>query len=127
MGQYPPCVGTRAIMGYAYAVPRLRGTPRSLRRAALPRQPGIGDVVRIEPRRARPAVFVVFRHALLGELRHVCKRTRRARIPKRLNTDILVITGIIALVEFMASAEFGADRIPQQLHHLDALLVVDAI
>ena len=35
--------------------------------------------------------------------------------------------GIVHLVELVAGAELGADGVPQKLHDLDALLVVDAV
>src|SRR5438477_5060131 len=80
-----------------------------LRRPRLLRQTGIGHIVRIEPSRIGPAVFVVFGHALVGERRHLLERAGRARIPQRLDADILVVAGVIALVKLMTSAEFGAD------------------
>ncbi len=38
-----------------------------------------------------------------------------------------MIAGVVHLVELVPAAEFGADRIPQELEHLDALLVADAV
>src|SRR5437588_609269 len=35
--------------------------------------------------------------------------------------DLLVAAGIIHLVEFVPRPEFGADRVPQELHQLDPL------
>src|SRR5437763_280209 len=39
---------------------------------------------------------------------------------QRLDADVLVIAGIVHLVELVAVAELGTDRVPQELHHLDA-------
>ena len=38
-----------------------------------------------------------------------------------------MVAGVVHLIEFVAAAELGADRVPQELHHLDALLVADAV
>src|SRR5262249_26274020 len=89
-----------------------------LRRPHLLRQTGIGDVVGIEPGRIGPAVFVIFGHTLVGERQHLIERARGARIPQSLDTNILVIAGIVALIELVPPAEFSADRIPQQFHDL---------
>ena len=93
----------------------------------VPRQARIGDIVRIKPGVVDPAVLVVVGHALLGERRHLVEMPVARALPQRLDADVLVVAGVVALVELVASAELGADRIPQELHHLDALLVVDAV
>ena len=38
-----------------------------------------------------------------------------------------MVAGVVHLVELVAAAEFGADRVPQQLHDLDALAIADAV
>src|SRR5437016_1964587 len=101
--------------------------PSLLRRAGDPGAAGVGDIIRIEPRSADPAVLVVFGEALLRERDHPIERARGARAPHRLDADVLVVAGVVPLVELMAPAELAADRIPEKLHHLDALLVVDAV
>src|SRR5262245_33153129 len=90
-----------------------------LGRARLSRQPRIGDVAGIKPGVA-PALLVVFGETLVGEANHAVKGTGAARIPERLDADILVVAGVVHLVELVAAAELRADRIPQQLEHLDA-------
>ena len=42
--------------------------------------------------------------------------------PQRVEADLLVVAGVVALVQFVAPAELGADRVPDQLEELDALL-----
>src|SRR5215472_14197798 len=82
---------------------------------------------RIEPGRIGPAVLVVVGHAVLGQPDHAVERARGARVPHRLDADVLVVAGVVALVELVAGTELGADRVPQELHDLDALLVADAV
>src|SRR4029450_1837222 len=85
------------------------------------------DIIRIVPGRIAPAVLVVIGHAFVRQRDHAVKRAGGARVPHRRDADVLVISGIIHLVELVAAAELGADRVPQELHHLDALLVTDAV
>src|SRR5215468_3348479 len=99
----------------------------SLRRARNAGAAGIRHIIRIEPGSADPAVLVIFGEALLGERNHTVERARAARTPHRLDANVLVVAGVVPLIELMTPAELGADRIPQELHHLDALLVVDAV
>src|SRR4030095_63630 len=87
----------------------------------------IGDVIRIETGSVAPAVLVVIGQALLGEPDHAVERAARARVPHRLDADVLVVAGVVHLVELVAAAELGAHRVPKKLHHLDALLVTDAV
>src|SRR5262249_11294426 len=96
----------------------LRLRPRRGRRGRL--------LARIEPSRIGPAVLVVVGHAVLGQPDHAVERTRGARVPHRLDADVLVVAGVVALVELVPGTELGADRVPQQLHDLDALLVAHA-
>ena len=44
---------------------------------------------------------------------------------QRVAADLLVAAGVVDLVELVAAAELGADRVPQELHQLDALDRVD--
>src|ERR1700722_5654509 len=78
---------------------RAGNSPRRLRRGSLRseavfRQARIGNVIGVEPCRIGPAVFVVFRHALLGELHHLAERAGATRVPQRLDTDVFVIAGV---------------------------------
>src|SRR5262249_5437226 len=70
-------------------------------------------LARIEPGWVGPAVLVVVGHAVLGQPDHAIERARGARIPHRLDADVLVVAGVVALVELVAGAELGADRGPQ--------------
>src|SRR4051795_336320 len=97
------------------------------RRARDARATGIGNVVGIEPASADPAVLVIFGEALLRERDHAVERAGAARAPHCLDADVLVVAGVVSLVKLMTPAELGADRVPQKLHHLDALLVIDAV
>src|SRR5262249_7424834 len=74
-----------------------------------------------------PAVLVIIGHALIGERFHLLERTVALRLLQLKHANELVAAGIVHLVKLVASAEFGADRVPQKLHDLDALLVVDAV
>src|SRR5213080_3433763 len=96
-------------------------------RRARPRRPRIRDVVGVKPGGIAPAVFVVVRKTLLGQRDHAIERAAGARAPQRLEADILVVAGVIHLVELVPAAELRANRVPQELHYLDALLVIDAV
>src|SRR5438309_11454889 len=76
---------------------------RSLRRALDPAHPRIGDVVGVEPGRIAPAVLVVIGQALLGQRDHAIERAGGARVPHRLDADVLVIAGVVHLVELVAA------------------------
>src|SRR6188768_2060443 len=99
----------------------------SLRRATRLRQSRISDVVRIEPGVGDPALLVVVGHAGIGERDHAVVGAGAPGVEQRLNADVFVITRVVDLIELMPSAELGADRIPQQLHDLDALAVIDVV
>src|SRR5262249_31055375 len=73
----------------------------------------IADVVRIDPGGVGPAVLVVIGEALIDEAYHLVERAAAARVPHRLDADVLVVAGIVHLVELVAAAELGADRVPQ--------------
>src|SRR5262249_45154853 len=68
----------------------------------------VGYVVRIDPGRILPAALVVVRHAVVRERDHAVERAGTARVPHRLDADILVVAGIVHLIEFVAAAELGA-------------------
>src|SRR3954465_16056428 len=74
-----------------------------------------------------PAVLVVIGHAPLRERLHLLEGAGGLRVLQREYTHQLVAAGVVHLVEFVTRAEFGTHRIPQHLHDLDALLVVDAV
>src|SRR5262245_22459749 len=67
----------------------------------------MGDVVRVEPRGVGPAVLVVIRHAFVGQRHHAIQRPGAARVPQRLDADVLVVAGVVHLVELVAAAELG--------------------
>ena len=64
---------------------------------------------------------------LANERDHAVIGPGRARIEQRLDADVLVVARIVDLVKLMAPAELGADRVPQQLHDLDALAIADIV
>ena len=74
-----------------------------------------------------PAVLVVVRHAALGERHHLLERAGALRQLQREDAHQIGAAGIVHLVELVARAELGANRVPEQFHRLDALLVVDAV
>src|SRR5262245_28363549 len=99
----------------------------SLRRPRVLARSAIRHVIRIKPSRTDPAVLVVLSKALLRERDHAVERARGARVPHGVDADVLVVAGVVAFVELVTAAEFGADRVPEKLHDLDALLVIDAM
>src|SRR5262249_15421179 len=84
----------------------------SLRRTRDAGATGIGHVIRVEPGRSDPAILVVFGEALLGERDHAVERAGATCAPQRLDADVLVIAGVVPLVELVAAAKLGADRVP---------------
>ena len=70
-------------------------------------------------------MLVVVGHALLGECLERSGRAVALGELQREEPDQLVVPGVVQLVELVAGTELGADRIPEKLHGLDALLVVD--
>src|SRR5581483_5347797 len=108
MIQYPPPLESLAISATHTGCPagachraghsgrtRWRGMTTELFGRAQPiRQPRIGNIARVEPRRIGPAVLVILGHTLLGERRHLVERAGAARIPQRLDADVLVIAGV---------------------------------
>src|SRR5262245_2889246 len=93
------------------------------------RGPGrrLRHVLGVEPGRVAPTLLVVVGHALLGQRHHPVERARAARVPHALDADVLVVAGVVDLVELVAAAELGPDRVPQQLHDLDALAIAHAV
>ena len=79
------------------------------------------DVVRIDQIRHRPAVQIVFGHALLGEAFVFGRLAHHVGHHQSFKADALVIAEVIALVELVPAAELGAHRVPHQLHQLDAV------
>src|SRR5262249_43770734 len=74
----------------------------------------------------RPPVEVVLRHARLRELLPAVVLARGQRAEERVAADLLVAARVVDLVELVAAAELGADRVPQELHQLDPAHGVDA-
>src|ERR1700722_16853048 len=112
--------GARAFLGARASRPLFRpsgkevraGRPRSLLRRPRGARPEVRYVVRIDPGGVGPAVLVVVRHAGIGERDHLVEGAGAARVPHRLDADVLVVAGVVHLVELVAAAELGADRVP---------------
>src|SRR5580765_7827293 len=79
------------------------------------------DVVRVDQIRHRPAVEIVFGHALLGEPLVALRGAGHFRDQERLETDALVVAEVVSLVQLVAAAELRTDRVPHQLHQLHAI------
>src|SRR5262249_30301380 len=73
-----------------------------------------------------PAGLVIIGQALLDQGFHLLERARALSMLQGKKSHEFVAARVVHLIELMACAEFTADRIPQQLHHLDPRLVVDA-
>src|SRR5579863_5062654 len=96
-------------------------------RGSLTRSAGqYAHVVGVDEVRRGPAVEVVFGHAGIGKGLPAFGLARVDRAEEGEAADLLVAAGIVDLVEFVARAELGADRIPQELHQLDPLDRSDA-
>src|SRR5688572_26327065 len=80
------------------------------------------DVVSAHHVGRRPAVQIVFRHALFGEPLVALRGARDVGHHERLEPDALVVPEVVALVQLVTPAELAADGIPEQLHQLHALL-----
>src|SRR5215813_9721505 len=65
------------------------------------------DVVRVDQVGDGPALQVVLRHALFGEAFEALRLARRHRSLERLDADLVVAAGVVALVEFVPPAELG--------------------
>ena len=64
--------------------------------------------VRVEPAVADPALLVIFGHAAVDQRRHPVEIAVAPRPGQRLDADILVIAGIVALVELVAGRLLGS-------------------
>src|SRR5947207_4813813 len=123
---------------------RRRATPREQRRWAPElRRPGMSRLAKLrddgsQPAEDRnvvaavvggvlPAVLVVVGHAALGQRLHLLEPARSLCLVPRKEANQLMAAGVIHLVELVPRPELAADRVPQELHDLDALLVVDAV
>src|SRR5215470_17728583 len=53
-----------------------------------------------------------------AEAAHPFERAACARVPHRLDANVLMVAGVVHLVKFMATTELGTDRVPEELHHL---------
>src|SRR6516162_7539411 len=93
------------------------------RRAGDPRMRDIW----VEPRRVSPAVLVVVGQAPVGERNHAVQASGAARMPQGLDANVLMVAGVVGFVEAVAAAELRSDRVPQELHDLDPLLVTDPV
>src|SRR5215471_4419268 len=80
------------------------------------------DVVRVDQVRHGPAVEVVFCHTLLGETFVLCALAEFVGYHQRLETDAFMVAKVVPLIKFMSSTELAADRVPHELHQLDAFL-----
>src|SRR5262245_14066912 len=107
---------TEASVTRARAAAAVRGRRSAERAGTL----GIDEVL------GRPALQVVLRHARLGELLPAIVLPGGERPEQRVAPDLLVASGVVDLVQLVAAAELAADRIPQELHQLDASHRVDA-
>src|SRR5262245_47984569 len=98
------------------------GVSRLLR--ALPAGPsgrcGIRSLTRLIDTKIvrRPSVQAVLRHALFGECLHPVVVAGAEGTEQCVSPDLLMTAAVVDLVELVAPAELGADRIPQQLHQL---------
>ena len=66
--------------------------------ANIPDVTAIGHIIRIDPSRVDPPVLVVVSHAAIREPDHVLKCARTTCAPQALDTNILVVPCIVALV-----------------------------
>src|SRR5690606_12362951 len=81
-----------------------------------------GEVVGIDEVGNRPTFEVVLCHALLRESLDTLGIAVRERAEQAVAADLLRAPAIVDLVELVTGAELGADRVPQKLHQLRALL-----
>src|SRR3954454_20411011 len=125
----------RPIASRSSARGRSRSPPKSRRRSRArllggargSRQAPVRNIVRADPGIAGPALLVIIGETLVGERDHPVIGARAARIEQRLDADVLVVAGVVDFVELVPAAELGPDRIPQELHDLDALAIADVV
>src|SRR4029077_9691317 len=67
-----------------------------------------------------PTFQTVVRHALVSEGYALVEDSTLARAGEDIESNLFVVAGIIDFVEFVAGAEFRADRVPNELEKLDA-------
>src|SRR6516164_3736391 len=79
------------------------------------------DIIGIDEIGDCPALEIVFGHALVRKALPALVLARGERSEQRVAADFLVAAGVVDLIEFVARAELCANRIPQELHQLDAL------
>src|SRR5205814_180193 len=82
------------------------------RSVANPRLAQRTDIVRVDEVGHGPAVEIVFGHATVGEALPALVLARPDGRQQRETPDFLVAAGVIDLVELVARAEFGTDRVP---------------
>src|SRR5215510_1084949 len=70
------------------------------------------DVVRVDQVGHGPALQVILRHALFGEAFEALSLTRRHGSLERLDANLIVAPSIVALVEFVSTAELGPHCVP---------------
>src|SRR6267142_3400855 len=99
----------------------IRGLPSAL----LPEEEI--DVVRRDQIGRGPAVEIVLRHALLRESPELRGPAAVLGHLPRDQADGLGSARVVPLVQLVAAAELGADRVPQELHELDAIDRVGAV
>ena len=78
-------------------------------------------IIRIDQIRHRPAIQIIFGHALFGEAFVFGRLAQHIRHHQDFKPDALMIAEIVALVQFVPAAELGAHGVPHQLHQLDAI------
>src|SRR5262249_52499777 len=88
---------------------------------------GLGDVTWVGPRRVSPAVLVVVGETPIRQRDHAVEGAGAARVPQGLDANVLMVAGVVGFVQAVATPEFATDRVPQELHDFDPLLVADAV
>src|SRR5712692_5910825 len=66
-----------------------------------------------------PPVKVIVRHALVGEGFEAIELLGNSGHGDDVQSDLLVVAGVVSLVELVPSAELGANGVPDQLEELD--------
>ena len=76
----------------------------------------------LQPGPINPSVQIIIGEALIDEFQALIQRAGAPGETDGIHADLLVVAGVIPLVQLMASAELGSDRVPKQLEQLDALV-----